>query len=294
MALTRRKRLALVWQFLLLVLGSLISAVGVIVFQLPFDIAPGGVSGVAVILNELFGLPVGMVVLLGNVPIQILAARILGGWRSVAVTVLAVFLYSVMLDGLTPRFPPEGVSGDVLLNSIYAGIIGGIGGGLIFRAGGTLGGTSTLGRILQQRYGIPLSSSTLYTDGLVIAAAGLVFGWEAALYAMITLFIGGAVSDYVLEGPAVVRTAVVITDKPHEVADVILTRLGRGVTGWEAQGMFTGQTRTVLYVTILRAQVGQIRGLILSVDPKAFVVIGQAHSAYGQGFRETRSTEIAE
>jgi uncharacterized membrane-anchored protein YitT (DUF2179 family) len=275
-----------VWGIILLSLGAFISAVAVIVFEAPFQIAPGGISGIAVILNSLFGTPLGLVVLLGNIPIQILAFRMLGGWRSLAATLFATVLYSLLLDILTPYFPPSGISRDVFLNAVFGGIIGGIGAGLVYRAGGTLGGTSTLGRILQQKYGIPLSSSTLYTDTLVIAAAGLFFGWELALYALITLFIGAAVADYALEGPSVIRTCVIITDEPKLVASTILHQMHRGVTGWEGKGMFTDQPHTILYVTVSRAQVNELRRLVRNADPAAFMVIGQGHSAYGQGFKE--------
>lgn len=272
----------------MLTLGAFISAASVIVFEAPFKIAPGGISGVAVILNILLGTPIGLMVLIGNIPIQILAYRMLGGWKVIAATLYATVAYSLMLDLLTPYFPPSGISDDIFLNALFGGIIGGIGGGLIFRVGGTLGGTSTLGRILQERYGIPLSSSTLYTDTIVIVAAGFFFGWDRALYAMVTLFVAGAVSDYVLEGPSVIRTAVIITDRPREVADAVLNELHRGVTAWQGTGMFTEQQHTILYVTVSRAQVNQIQRLVTRTDPNAFMVIGQGHSAYGEGFREVK------
>lgn len=274
------------WQIALLSLGAVISAIAVIVFQAPFDIAPGGISGIAIILNSLIGSPIGLVILLGNIPIQLFGYRMLGGWRVVAATVYAVVLYSLLIDVLTPYFTI--VSDDRFLNAVFGGIIGGIGTGLVLRGGGTMGGTSTLGRILQRRYGTPLSSSTLYTDGGVVLLAGLVFGWEGALYAMVALFVGGATADYVLEGPSVVRTAVIITDHPHAVADRILLDLQRGVTGWDAKGMFTEQPHTVLYVTIGRSEVNTVRRIVRSVDPGAFLVIGQGHAAYGEGFKELR------
>ncbi len=274
------------WLMFLLSLGAVISAIGVIVFEAPFNIAPGGISGVAIILNDLIHTPIGLVILIGNIPIQIIAYRMLGGWRVIAATVYAVVLYAILIDLLTPYFGI--VSDDRFLNAVFGGIIGGIGGGLVLRAGGTMGGTSTLGRILQQNYGIPLSSSTLYTDGLVVIFAGLAFGFEGALYAMVGLFVAGATTDYVLEGPSVIRTGVIITDHPTEVADRILDDLGRGVTGWDAKGMFTDQPHTVLYVTIGRSEVNALRRLVTTVDPNAFMVIGQGHAAYGQGFREIR------
>ncbi len=277
----------------LLGLGALISAVGVIVFQVPFNIAPGGVSGLAIIISHLAGgAPIGLLVLLGNIPIQLFAYRVLGGWRSIIATLFAVALYSVLIDVLTPLLAGHALSDDIFLNALYAGVVGGIGGGLVFRAGGTLGGTSTLGRILQINYGIPLSSSTLYTDSGVVLLAGVVFGWEGALYAIVALFVGGAVTDYVLEGPSVIRTGTVITDYPDTVAQAIIQQMGRGVTSWQGKGMFTHKERSVLFVTVGRQQVGALRRVVRQADSKAFLVIGQGHAAYGQGFHEVSGDEI--
>ncbi len=278
--------LSLSWTLFLLTLGAVISAVAVIVFEAPFDIAPGGVSGIAIILNSLIGTPIGLVILIGNIPVQLIAYRMLGGWRVIAATIYPVVLYSLLIDVLTPYFSI--VSDDRFLNAVFGGIIGGIGAGLVLRAGGTMGGTSTLGRILQQRYGTPLSSSTLYTDGAVILVAALVFGWEGALYAMVVLFVGGATADYILEGPSVIRTGVIITDQPREIAARIIAELGRGVTAWEGKGMYTDQNHTVLYVTIGRSQVKALRRIVTTIDTNAFLVIGQGHAAYGEGFKEVR------
>jgi uncharacterized membrane-anchored protein YitT (DUF2179 family) len=268
--------------------GAFLSAIAVIVFEAPSDIAPGGISGIAIILNSLIDTPIGLVVLIGNVPIMLLAFRMLGGWRALAGTVFVLVLYSVLIDVLIPFFPPEGISDDVFLNAVFGGIVGGIGAGILYRGGGTLGGTSTLARILQQRYGLPLSSGALYTDTVVIAIAGLVFGWELALYAMITLYVAAVVADYVLEGPAVIRTAVIVTGEPERVSQAILHKLERGVTGWGGQGMFTGQPRTILYVTMSRPEVNELRRLVFAADPAAFMVIGQGHSAFGEGFKEVK------
>jgi uncharacterized membrane-anchored protein YitT (DUF2179 family) len=274
------------WRYLLLTIGAIIAALSVIIFMAPFNIAPGGVSGIAVILNSRDPrLPIGLMIIIGNIPIQLLGYRYLGGWRVVVRTVFFVIVNAVLIDTLTPYLAHVTVGNDVLLNAVFGGILGGIGGGLVYRAGGTQGGTSTLGRILQRQLGIPVSTSALYTDTGIILLAGLVFGWAAALYAMVALFIGGAASDYVLEGPSVIRTATIITDKPQEVADVVLEEMGRGVTAWKGKGMFTDQDHTVLFVTISRQQVNELRSLIRRVDPDAFVVIGQGHIAYGEGFK---------
>lgn len=282
----RQNWATIVSDIILLTLGSLVAAVGVIIFMAPFEIAPGGVSGLAVILNHLDPrLPIGLIIILGNIPIQILGFRYLGGWRAIFGTIFYVIVFSLAIDLLTPYLSAINVGSNVLTNALFGGVLQGIGGGLVYRAGGTQGGTSTLGRILQQRLGIPLSTSTLYTDTLVVALAGLVFGWEGALYAMVALFVGGAVADYVLEGPSVIRTATIITDRPQEVASAVISQMHRGVTAWEGTGMFTEKGHTVLFITVNRPQVTALRQLVLAVDPNAFVVIGQGHVAYGRGFK---------
>ena len=168
---------------------------------------------------------------------------------------------------------------------MFGGILGGIAGGLVYRAGGTFGGTSTLARILQRRLGTSLNNTYLYTDTLVIVLAGLIFGWEGALYAMVAIYIDGATSDYVLEGPSTVRTATIVTNKPQEVANAIMAEFSRGVTGWPGKGMYTGQERHVLFVAVSRPEVNELRALVFDVDADAFIVVGQGQTAYGEGFQ---------
>ena len=276
---------ALTVRLVLLTAGGFIGAIAVNVFYVSANIAPGGVSGLAIILNELIGTPVGLMVLVGNIPIQLLAMRLLGGgWRVVARTIYVIIVYSAAIDLTAPYM--ASITDDRLLSAIFGGIVGGIAGGLIYRAGGTFGGTSTLARILQNRLGTSFSNTYLYTDTLIILLAGLVFGWPGALYAIVALFVDGTMADYVLEGPSRVRTATIVTNHPGEVADVVMTQLGRGATAWQGRGMYTGQERSILFVTINRPQVNELRHLVMQLDPDAFMVIGQGHTAYGEGFLE--------
>ncbi|NDJ60324.1 MAG: YitT family protein [Chloroflexi bacterium] len=274
----------------ILTIGALIMALGAVLFQIPFNIASGGLFGAVIVLNEVVGggLPIGLTVLVLNIPILVIAFRVLGGWRVMAGTVYVVVLFTTLVDLLVPMFPSDGVSRDMFLNALYAGIIVGIGTGLVFRVGGTTGGTSVLGRILQVKFGLPMSTSSLYVDGGVVMAAGLVFGLEGALYALVTLFVYGLTADYVLDGPSVIRTATIITQNPRAVADGILYQLGRGVTAWEGMGMYTEEARTVLYVTVSRSQIWQLRALVSEIDETAFIVVGQGHTAYGGGFKVNR------
>ena len=276
----------LILQTLLINIAALLSATAVVAFLVPSGIAPGGVSGIAIILNHVIGTPVGVMTLLFNLPILVLGYYTLGGWQVIAKTVVFVVLFSVFTDLLVPLFPAEGLSQNHLLNAIFSGIFGGISGGINFRLGATSGGTTVLMRILNLRFGIPTSSSSLYIDGLIVGASSLAFGWESAMFAIISLGVYGMVCDYVLEGPSVIRTATIITNRPEAISELMLHTLHRGVTAWDAQGKFTEETHKVLFVTVLRSEVTALRELVAMADPDAFLVIGQGHVAYGKGFKK--------
>lgn len=290
----REKRLAFsrIWQeterVFTMSAGSLLAALGYSLFQVPHNIAAGGLGGVCIIVNYFTGWPVGVMYLLLNIPLLALGYFYLGRWRFVIHTVLSVVVFSVSTDLFTaylPLFIPNyPLTANVLLSAIYGGIVGGLGGGLVYRAGSTIGGTGIIGRIIQQKTSTPLSQIYLYTDGLIIVVAGMIFGWEIALYAMLTLFLGGMASDYVLEGPSVVRTITVITNYPQEVAQAFIRGLGRGVSHWEITGSYTGEKHGMLMCTVYRSQVNDVRRIVAEIDPAAFVVIGEAHQALGFGF----------
>jgi uncharacterized membrane-anchored protein YitT (DUF2179 family) len=253
-------------------------------FLVPGQLAAGGVSGAAQIINRYTGWPIGVMIILGNLPLLILGWRGLGGRRVMVRSAVAVLAYALLLDGLR-GFVPAGLTHDPVLNALYGGVIGGIGLGLVLRGQATSGGTDILARLLGQWRGIPLSQSYLITDGLVVLLAGLAFGWTLALYALVSLYVSGLAAEVSAEGQAVVRTATIITAQPEAVAAQILADLERGVTAWPGVGMYSGQPRQILFCPVSRAEVGLLKGLIHEIDPAAFVVIGQAHEALGEGFK---------
>ena len=275
----------LISRLLLLTIGALAAAFSVVIFLAPSDIAPGGMTGISVILNELFGTPIGVMFIVGNIPIQILAYRMLSGWRVIGATIYAMLLYAVALDVLPSVLTIGGVSDDVLLNALFGGILSGIGSGLIYRAGGTLGGASSLARILRRRYGMSLSTSSLYTDLLVLIAAGLVFSWEAALYTAIVIFVGRSTSDYVLDGGSSTSTAIVISDRSAEIVTAVTDMLEHGITSWRATGRYSDQPYEVLLITVTRSELNALRKLIMLIDPQAFVTILMGQETYGRGFK---------
>jgi uncharacterized membrane-anchored protein YitT (DUF2179 family) len=279
----------LAWrQSLQVVAGSLLAALGYAAFQVPHGIAAGGVTGLAIILKGYLPFSVGIAVWLMNVPMLALGFHYLGRWTFLWRTVLAVTVFSLSSDAFLRWLPSHveqwPLTHNVLLSAIYAGVIGGLGLGLVFRAGSSLGGTGVVGRILQARWGVPLSSIYLCTDGGIIALAGLVLGWESALVALVTLFINGLASDHALEGPSTVRTAFIVTQSPQRLATALIAALGRGATYWDVVGGYSGSRRAVVLCTVHRPQIQQLKEIVRQVDPEAFLTIGISHQAYGGGF----------
>ncbi len=296
MASSRRIKSALslnIWQesryFFLMSVGAVVVALSYSLFQVPHNIAAGGIGGLGIIINHFTGWPVGMLFLIMNIPLFVLGYFYLGRWIFIIRTVLTVFIFSIATDlfiAYLPYFFPEyPLTDDFLLNAVYAGLIGGVGGGLIYRAGSTMGGTGVVSRIIQQKTGIPLSQIYLYTDGGIVLAAAIIFGWEIALYAILTLILYGMACDYTLEGPGSVRTATIITKRPTEMSRALMAGLGRGNSRWQVTGSYTEQTHAMLMCTVYRPQVNDVKRIVADVDPQAFVTIGIAHQALGTGFR---------
>jgi uncharacterized membrane-anchored protein YitT (DUF2179 family) len=224
----------------LIILGTLLQAVALRLFLVPSHLVSGGVSGIAQVINYYSGWPIGAMVVVGNIPLFVLGWRFLGGPRFALRTVVAVLTYSFFADILILVLPEKGLTGDLLLNALYGGIMCGIGYGLVYRGRGTSGGSDILARILNHWKGVPLSQSYLLVDALIILIAGLSFSWENALYALVLLYVSGIAAEGVVEGTNLVRTVMIITNKPQEVANQILSLMGRGVTCLPGVGAYTG------------------------------------------------------
>lgn len=271
--------------YLLVLVGALIQALAMRLFLIPAELVSGGISGIAQILHSFTNWPIGLMVFIGNVPLFFLGWRYLGGPRFVLRTALAIAGFAFFTDFLSLFLPAGGVVDDIILNCVYGALLLGIGLGIVYRGRGTSGGSDILGRILNHRLGISISQAYLITDTLVVLAGGFSFGWENALYGMGVIYISGLAAEAVSEGSGIFRTAMIITGEPQAVAQRILTDMERGVTVLPGTGAYTGAERPVLYCVITRSEVNQLREVVHELDPQAFMVIGQAHEALGEGFR---------
>jgi len=271
--------------YILLTIGSIILAINFDIFLAPFNIAPGGVSGAAIIIKQYTGWLPGITMLVLTIPMLVLGFYFLGRFRFLIRASYVTLVYSLGVDVMA-KFLPPGVTDDLLLNAVYGGVVGGIGIGFVYRGGTSPAGTSVISRVLNLKTGIPNSQVYMLIDGGIILIAGLVFGWEMALYAFVTLFMWGLVADYVLEGPSVVRTAFIVTDEPENVSQALLNRMGVGVTAWTGKGMFSKREHTTLFCALNRPDVKILTSIVNEIDPRSFVVIMQGHQARGGRLRQ--------
>jgi len=270
--------------YILILLGAILQAGSLRIFLLPAKLASGGVSGLSQIINSFTGWPIGVMVLLGNIPLLILGWRFLGGPRFAARTAFAILTFSILVDIPLPILPMEGITGDIVLNSLYGGVVSGIGFGLVYKGRGTSGGSDILVRILSSWRGVPISQSYLVTDAVIIFLAGISFSWENALYALVMLYVSGIAAESISQGSNVLRTGLIITNLPDQIKEEIFNRLRRGVTIMNARGGYSGEEKSILLCVVTRAEIPHLKDLTKEVDPKAFLIIGQAHEVRGEGF----------
>ena len=267
---------------LLILVGLIFCALGFNLFLIPNNIAAGGFTGIAQLINSVTGFPVGTIALILNVPLFLVSMKSLGlrfGVRSLAATIG----FSLLLDNL--HVPV--ITRDLWLSTVYGGLVSGLGFGLILRGSATTGGTDMLASLIHRLIpSIRVSVGMFIIDGLVILASAFVYDTAAAMYALICILISNIVIDFVLEGPNSSHSFFIISDRSDEIASRIMQELDRGVTGLEGMGMYSHQHKRVLLCVVSRMETVTLRRIVFSVDPRAFVVSAKAHDTYGEGFKE--------
>ena len=263
-----------------ILLGALVGGAAYPLFLTPNRIAPGGITGVAMILNHLFHWPVGTVSLALNVPLFIISYRAMGkifAFRSLVATVL----FSLFIDIL----PLKPLTMDPLLSTLYGGVLLGVGLGLIMRGGATTGGSDMIARMVHRRFQFISVGSFLFAiDCAVVMAAGFLIGTTEALYALINIFLTAKVMDVVIVGFSANKACFVISSKWQEISERIMRDMDRGVTQLTARGAYTGTERPTLLCVISRSEIMAFKRILREEDENAFVIIVEAHEAIGDGF----------
>ena len=272
--------------YLLILPASAVYALGFNWCFAPNDIAFGGLTGVAHIINLFLPrAPVGTVVILLNIPLFLLGWRLLGG-RALAASLYAMFVSSAAIDLLAGFYTFQPMD-DPLLAALYGGVLMGASLGVILLQGATTGGTDLMARLLQLRLAwLPMGKLLLGCDLAVVVAAAAAFGeLDSALYGTVALYVSSRVMDLVLYGLDNSKVAYIISQKHQEIASQLTQELERGVTLLRGQGAWSGQETQVLLCAFKQRQIADLKRVVRSLDPDAFLIVCDAHEVMGLGFR---------
>ena len=277
---------------LMITLASACYALGFVWCYAPNGIAFGGITGVAQIINYLIPvLPIGVTVILLNIPLFLLGWRLIGGHLLVS-SLYAMFISSVFIDVLTPLHDWQPM--DPMLACIFGGVLMGLSLGLVFQQGATTGGTDLIARLLKLKLSwLPMGRLLMGIDLAVILAVAAVFGTlKAAMYGLVALYICSLVMDGVLDGMDNAKVAYIISDKNKEISDVLVKDLDRGVTVLHGQGAYTGAEKDVLMCAFKQREITAIKQAVKGVDPAAFLIVCDAHEVLGEGFRDYKKDDL--
>ncbi|WP_243290752.1 YitT family protein [Bacillus sp. FJAT-47783] len=270
-------------QHVFIIVGSLIFALGINYFAIPNKLSEGGVIGITVVLHYLFDWSPGLVNFILNGILMLVGYRYLDK-KTMYYTLLCVIFSSGFLY-LTKDFGNP-IHVDTLLAALYAGIFVGIGLGLIFRAGGTSGGSSILAQMAKEYLGWSIAKGIFVFDLMVIGGSLFVIGQEKAMYTLVAVFVGVKVMDFILQGLDARKAVTIISDRPDLILKNINQNISRGVTVFKGYGGYSKNNKDVLYAVVNQQEVLAIRKLVNEIDPDAFVVIHDVRGAFGGGFKK--------
>lgn len=267
-----------------MILGSLMLAYALVAFNAPNDIVPAGVTGIATIAYSVFGLPIGVTLLVMNIILIFLQAKILGT-KSAGKTLFISIITSVAIDVMMQYSSKLAiVMTDPLMACLFGSLVAGTGIALTFKAGGNTGGMDIVSQIMQFKFKVPISDTLLFSNALVTVLAGFSFGMEKALYSIIYVFLSSRVIDAALDGMSVFRTVFIVTKEADVIGWSIIEDLRRGVTCLDGTGIYSGKPVNMLLTAIKRGELHLLRQIVYRYDPKAFVIVGDARQVLGYGF----------
>ncbi|KAF5074182.1 putative 5xTM membrane BCR, YitT family [anaerobic digester metagenome] len=286
--------------YALIVIGSFILAAGFVFFINPYNIVPGGVYGIGIVVHHLTkglfafwptGIPVGLFGLVLNIPLTIIGIKVLGPRFGVK-TVIGFVLTSVFMDMLTMivgENDPLGLAGDVLMACVFGGVLIGFGLGLIFKSKATSGGSDIVAMIIAKYTRLPLGQLMIYVDSVIVLFGLVVFqDWKIPLYSWIVIFVTGKVIDITMQGVSYDKTLFIISKEFAQIRDKIINDLNRGGTYIPGKGMYNDADKTIIFTVLNRRELAILEEYIHQIDPKAFVTVVDANEILGEGFKSLR------
>ena len=278
----------------LITVGCLLYSVGISMFLNPNALAPGGVSGIAIIVNQLTGLPTGFMIVLMNVPL-LLAGCLVIGKGFLLKTVYAIAVSSFFIDLLPKEFPSLcPVTGDPMLAAIAGAVLSSIGIGLIFRCGGSTGGTDIVAKLLRRKFrNVRTGVIFMILDSLIVIASAIAFkNIENALFAGIALYLNGRVIDLILYGTDGAMLLIIISNKPELLAERLMRDVDAGVTYAEGSGAYTGEEKHIIICAVKKHHFYRAKDMVKREDPSAFMIVTGASEVFGQGYKPHGADEL--
>ena len=273
-------------EFIGLIVGCLAMSIGLNMFFKPYTIAPGGLSGLSLVISKLTGISVSNVMLAMGIPLLIFSIKILGKKDAIK-TLIGLMTLSFFLD-ITAPLSNVSVTEDVLLSAITGAIFLGAGIGIVFSVDGSTGGTDLIALMINRIIpSIPLSKCLIFIDGTVVVSAGIANqNLETGLYSAIALYIISKMVDAIVSGFDYSKAFTIITDNEEVLRNAIVNDIKRGVTILDAKGGYTNKEKSMLLVVVRQKQEVQLKKLIKKVDPNAFTIVSNVHEVLGEGFKE--------
>ncbi|MFI3209598.1 MAG: YitT family protein [Peptostreptococcaceae bacterium] len=280
------KNRSIILEFIGLIIGCIVMAIGINMFLKPNNIAPGGFSGLAVIVSNATGIQTSVIMLALGLPLLLFSVKILGK-KDTLKTLMGLIILSIALTA-TDSLSQISVTDDVLLSSLFGALLLGGGLGIVFRVDGSTGGTDLIALILHRAIPVvSVGNFLIVIDGCVVILSGILNkNIETALYSAIALYVIVKVVDAIIEGFDYSKAFMIITSKEKEIRDEIVNEVKRGITIIDARGGFTNDQKSILLVVVKRNQEVHLKKLVKSIDPLAFTVVSDVHEVLGEGFKE--------
>ncbi|GGC84465.1 membrane protein [Thalassobacillus devorans] len=267
---------------ILLIIGSFIFAIGINYFAIPNKLSEGGIIGITIVTYYLFGWSPGITNFVLNTSLVAIGYKYFTK-RMTLLTIISIIFTSVFLH-ITTGWGDQ-LNGDTLLAALFAGLAVGMGIGLIFKAGGTSGGTTILARLLNQWLGWSVGSAMLIIDIAVIVGSSFVIGKEKAMYTLIAVYVGAKVIDAIVEGTEERSAVMIISDKSEEILQVVMDKMSRGVTVLEARGGYSQADKNVLYIVINKREIVQLKKLVEDIDPDTYITLHRVQEIFRRGYK---------
>ena len=271
--------------YMIITCGAALYAMSVVVFTAPNNIAPGGLTGVATLINYLFSLPIGTFILIMNVPLLIIGYRRIGRTYFIK-TVYGTLAVSLLIDLFSCFIPAY--KGNMILVCIFGGILNGCGIALIFSRGGSSGGTDILASLINKRFPqFSIGHLIMFSDALIVTISAFVYNSiEAGLYAVVSIFVSSKLIDRIIYGTSADngKLMFIITDKSREILPLLLNDVSRGVTVLEAQGGYSGNDKKLLVCAVRPNQVYKVNNIVKKLDSSVFIIVTTATAVNGEGF----------